>query len=413
MYESKLLSLISEGENEYVEFKRELHLDTTDGKAEFVKDIISLANSASESGCMLIGVDNNKQIVGIGILEEERIQQISSTYIDPVVVLRCSVISVQSATSFLVGVIEVLTKNKPHKVSRPIGKLNQNEVFVRHGSVVARASPEEIINMDRASQVDAERKQLIRSAKAHASINELQNAIVAYSKAIEIMPTPDLLFARGNLYEHQIVATVDSQLADKTAGLAYKDYKNVITLTDSEELEKQARLGILRLWKYVQYSAELSFFSNNLTWLKKNTQGRELGEVLYIYNRNGESITGLMNSTVEALDDLNKAIELGYREADVYYLRAIVHYYDHNFGLALKDIELAISIANEGDSNIEYLELRAAVLTELKQFDAASKCFEQILLLSRGKIFDPWGALSIDENEILHRRALARKFSRE
>ena len=64
MDETQLFQLIAEGENERIDFKRVLDLDSAAGKAEFVKDVISLANSASDTGFMLIGVENNGTIVG-------------------------------------------------------------------------------------------------------------------------------------------------------------------------------------------------------------------------------------------------------------------------------------------------------------------------------------------------------------
>ena len=54
MDEFKLLSLIGEGETIRIEFKREIDLKPADNKAEFIKDIIALANSAPEVGYLLV-----------------------------------------------------------------------------------------------------------------------------------------------------------------------------------------------------------------------------------------------------------------------------------------------------------------------------------------------------------------------
>ncbi len=51
--------LVSEWETTSVDFKRELHLDTADEKAEFIKDVLSLVNTkASGRRWMVIGFDN-------------------------------------------------------------------------------------------------------------------------------------------------------------------------------------------------------------------------------------------------------------------------------------------------------------------------------------------------------------------
>jgi hypothetical protein len=147
MRETKVLSLLAEGENQRIDFKRELDLKSGKGKAEFVKDVVALANSAPDGGYLLIGVDYDKSIVGIGELEEERIQQIAHTYIDPPVVLRCSLVPMEASGFPSVGVIEINATSRPHKVIRAIDKLNKDDVFVRRGSIVARPSPEEIRRM--------------------------------------------------------------------------------------------------------------------------------------------------------------------------------------------------------------------------------------------------------------------------
>ena len=147
---AQLFSLIQEGENTTVEFKRELDLITARGKSEFIKDIISIANSVSNAGYIFVGIDDDKKIVGILDIEEERLQQIAHTYINPSVALTCALVPVQSATSpeLLVGIVKITPTQKPHKVARSIDQLHQNEVLVRQGSMVTRASPEEIIRMN-------------------------------------------------------------------------------------------------------------------------------------------------------------------------------------------------------------------------------------------------------------------------
>ncbi len=203
MFQSKVLSLIAEGENERIEFKRELMLDTAERKAEFIKDIVALGNSASGSAYLLIGVDDGKEVVGIEKLGEERIQQIVSAYIDPPAVMRCASIQVQADPPLQVGVIEVRPTGKPHKVARSIGRLSQNDVFVRHGSVVEKASPEEIVRMHQTSRLEAEKNQFVKAAETHLGLDNLAAAIKVYSNAIEIFPIAELFLARGRTYYKQ------------------------------------------------------------------------------------------------------------------------------------------------------------------------------------------------------------------
>ena len=43
--EAEITSLVVKGENEDIDFKRELNLDLASEKAEFIKDVISIAKS--------------------------------------------------------------------------------------------------------------------------------------------------------------------------------------------------------------------------------------------------------------------------------------------------------------------------------------------------------------------------------
>ena len=144
MDEQRLREIIALGENESADFKRELHINSSDEKAEFIKDLISLANSSIGVGYLIIGVDNSRNLLGTEALSEERLQQIAHTYIFPNILMNYSGIVIDSK---LIGVIEIQGTEKPHQVIKSIGRLVKNDVFVRHGSVVAKASPDEMFRI--------------------------------------------------------------------------------------------------------------------------------------------------------------------------------------------------------------------------------------------------------------------------
>lgn len=412
MYESKLLALITEGENERLEFKRELNLSTVEGKCEFIKDVSALANSTSESSYLIIGVDDNKQLVGIQNLQEERIQQIISTYINPTVVLRCFLVPVTGSTPTLVGVIEVRGKNKPYKVSRSIEKLNQNDVFVRHGTVVLKASPEEIISLDHTSRLDLERKQLIRSAEAHARIHQWQEAIDAYAQAINLMPTFDALLARARTCQQLIHVKSEWKERLKLGQLALKDLSGAIELADSLDVEKEIRLEQLRLC--VEIGEDLfegNSYVDNLNWLKTHTMGRELGEVLYLDWELTEAASGIKEYAHEAVQDLDKAIELGYQDTPVYALRSIVHFFLNNYGLALQDVDVALRENAKSLDIRNFVSLRINILVKMKRFDDAYAALIQARGSMGNDFKDNWGyASSSFEGEMIHRWVIAYEF---
>ena len=198
-----LMTLIAEGETTgRADFKRELHLDKAEEKAEFLKDIISLANSApNHKGYLLIGIDDARYIVGIDELEEERIQQLVHSHVRPSLTLRCTVIPVQAPNLPSVGIIEVEGTRRPYRVTIPIDKLKQDDIFVRHGSVVEKATPEEISSMEEESHSLKEAQRRSCAAETHLRLGNFREAIDLYSEAIRMMPTADLFLRAKRLRE--------------------------------------------------------------------------------------------------------------------------------------------------------------------------------------------------------------------
>src|SRR5262245_45761486 len=107
MNELEVMTLISQEENESLDFKRKLHLDSKIDKGEFVKDVISIANSATDNrGHIVIGIDDDKTPIGVDKIEEERIQQIVQSYIRPIINVKCFLFPINGQNSILIGIIE-------------------------------------------------------------------------------------------------------------------------------------------------------------------------------------------------------------------------------------------------------------------------------------------------------------------
>lgn len=169
-----LEKILLTGENRSCDFKRELSLSTNEEKIEFIKDIISIANSANHTGYLIIGVEDNGKIVGCEPPKEEKIQQLVSTHIHPLVNISYYIITYESKD---VIVLEVGTNAKPYKVNTAKFGMEKNSVFVRHGSVVEKASPEEIIEMYKeSSAIPSPQIEFNRLVDVHK--NSLSNLVV-------------------------------------------------------------------------------------------------------------------------------------------------------------------------------------------------------------------------------------------
>ncbi|MFM2318936.1 MAG: hypothetical protein RLZZ215_1557 [Pseudomonadota bacterium] len=137
-------SLIKKGESTSVDFKIELNLEQKNDKAEFAKDIIAIANTAKDKGYLIIGVSNDKEIVGIASFSEETIQQICYRYISPKVDLSCLLLNYKDKK---LGIIEISCQGKPFEISRDVSSLKQHDVFIRCGTITQKAPTQEIIKM--------------------------------------------------------------------------------------------------------------------------------------------------------------------------------------------------------------------------------------------------------------------------
>ncbi len=142
--------LRQDGETTSVDFKRDIHLESNDEKAEFVKDIIALANTqASGKRWLVVGFDKQLNYFGSPSsgLKHERMEQILSEYMGPVVNTCYEVVDYRSHA---VGLIEILrdATQLPYAVKKSLAgatkRIIEGTIYVRHGSITAIATSEEV-----------------------------------------------------------------------------------------------------------------------------------------------------------------------------------------------------------------------------------------------------------------------------
>jgi len=415
--ESQLIDLIAVGENAQLDFKREIELESAAKKAEFVKDVLSIANSAQDTGYIIVGVEDSGNIVGITSLEEERIQQIIQVYITPPVVLDCSTVSVKE-NNVAVGVIQIRGQEKPHKVARGIEKLNQNEVFVRHGSVVVPASPEEIIRLHNGPRNKRRYQCYLRGAAVATESENFEQAIDYYSKAINLMPSAETYILRGQAYlkwanqqkeafvkrtkqmephsylysiedldlrhrEKEILGSIDNS-KDTLATHALRDFTEAIILAENYDVEKEAR--ILRLELFISVDYHLGNIQNmwdeDLTWLKSSPNSTDRAKGLYLYIKTialddpyfeGD---GLYQQVLLMIGEI---IQLGLDDVGLYRIRAMAHSGANNYGLALLDLKNALSFANSSHKTILWIYQEYAwALSKMGKYKEIFELFQDI-----------------------------------
>ncbi len=144
---------VKEWETTSVDFKRELYLDTASSKAEFVKDVIGLANTqASGQRWMIVGFDDKSRgYYGApsADITQNRIEQLLAQYTNPNVDVKYSIVNYRAGQ---VGKLEVLRDQKklPYSVAKSLGdkaagdkkRIEEGQTFVRHGSQTEQPTPD-------------------------------------------------------------------------------------------------------------------------------------------------------------------------------------------------------------------------------------------------------------------------------
>lgn len=148
--------LVDEWETTSVEFKRELYLDTKDRKAEFVKDILGLANTqASGERLLIIGFDDKTRAYYAPPdpkkITPDNIERVLAQYTAPVVEIKYETLNYGDRG--IIGIVKVKRDRTklPYKPAISFGdqkRINENQIFVRHGSQTQEATQTEIESLE-------------------------------------------------------------------------------------------------------------------------------------------------------------------------------------------------------------------------------------------------------------------------
>jgi hypothetical protein len=146
---AEVAELIKEGENTNVDLKRELELKTKAQKAELVKDVLALANTKSPGSkrYLIVGVDDDGRFFADANpkVSKDTLEDVLGHYARPVPDIRYRTVE----TPGRIGIVEIMRDpaKVPYRVNEPIEKLTKGDVFVRHGSHVAKADAEELADL--------------------------------------------------------------------------------------------------------------------------------------------------------------------------------------------------------------------------------------------------------------------------
>lgn len=136
----ELAGLIAAGEDSFTEFK-----DPGESTKDLAKELCAFLNAVG--GRVLIGVDDDGRVVGLGDWSEEKVMNVARTLLDPPAIPTFQVV-IPPGTSTSVAVVAVDTgPEKPYALGGGEGK----RYYVRVGSTSREASREELIRLTQAS----------------------------------------------------------------------------------------------------------------------------------------------------------------------------------------------------------------------------------------------------------------------
>lgn len=137
-------------EGDYLDFKEyDYHKDN---KEELVKDILAFANSHSiRNKYIIIGAveENNvcikiKKIDKAKIRDEAEFQQIINTYIYENLIVNYKVVNIDEKDILVIQIPATNNSNRPFMVKKQIGKLKENEIYIRKGSMTTLANKKDL-----------------------------------------------------------------------------------------------------------------------------------------------------------------------------------------------------------------------------------------------------------------------------
>ncbi|MFC1942511.1 Crp/Fnr family transcriptional regulator [Chloroflexota bacterium] len=145
--------LVDEGESTNVVLKKQLNLSNDRETADFIRDILGLANTKSSGRrFMVIGFNSSTHSFAQSVnpnLTQQLLEQSLDVYAEPAPIITYIDIPLASGT---IEIIEVMRegKNVPYRVKKDLSGgegIKSGEIYVRHGSVTEAPTKRELENL--------------------------------------------------------------------------------------------------------------------------------------------------------------------------------------------------------------------------------------------------------------------------
>lgn len=219
--ESEIIELIKKAEESpTLDYKEDLPLETNGDKAEFVKDVISLANSGKAAHILLGVEDKTGRLVGFKTNHAvEQLNQILKDKCDPPISVEYME---KNILGYQIGVIEIRCENPPYIVSvpdkfgGPLSTSSQKPFYIQRGTVFVRN-----YNMNEgARRADLDKMYQVKYVTLQADLSLVYEVAV---KPLDNLTEVDIKFLLVN--QGDVLAT------DIYVWLQFKNIKQIVKCT--------------------------------------------------------------------------------------------------------------------------------------------------------------------------------------
>ena len=139
--------LVEDWETTNVDFKRELSVSRDSAKGEFIRDVLGLINTkVSGRRFLVIGFADKTRAFHASVpddITQERLEQILDAYCQPAPRIKFDRVPWSDGE---IGFLELIREREkvPYRARKSIGKIVEDNVYVRRGSHTVPASEQEI-----------------------------------------------------------------------------------------------------------------------------------------------------------------------------------------------------------------------------------------------------------------------------
>lgn len=260
-------------ENSFYDKKRQLNLDSKEGKAKLLKHICALSNSNPKNNSFIvIGIDDTtNEIIGTDFFDDAKLQNLINAYLTNAPIIQYENIPFPHLkNNKVVGLVTIKPQEGLTSLRKNIWKYYGGSVFFRDGSIsmpkaydihIKDVNSHTVSNIEKLSSNSIEHTIESVLSFMHREVSGLENHYKVFKEQYVICWSGVAKHKNGKTY----YSRVDIELVSENVKLFYsaKDEVEILVNDDTFTLIEYVQLGIGKDQKYYPLERQtLQFFPN-------------------------------------------------------------------------------------------------------------------------------------------------------